>query len=122
MASITAIVMRRALAIMCFVGSESFRRSVGFQTIQLRRAACQFLTLCVGEESSEICLLLLPIAKKSVEVLKEKVLTLFEDLLIFPLPFDFRGVCKFPFGEGLVAAFHWLTCVIFAGPLERDQR
>src|SRR5467141_3228398 len=39
MASIIAIVMRRALAIMRFVGSESFRRSVGFQTIQFRRGS-----------------------------------------------------------------------------------
>ena len=68
-----------------------------------RRAACQFLTLCVGEESSESCLLLLPIAKNSVEVLKEKVLTLFKDFLIFSSPFDFRGVGEFPFREGVVA-------------------
>jgi hypothetical protein len=42
--------------------------------------------LCVlyeGEESSESCLLLLPIAKNSVEVLKEKVLALFEEFFGF---------------------------------------
>src|ERR1700747_2174516 len=39
MASITAIVMRRALAIMRFVGSESFCRSVSVQTIQFRRGS-----------------------------------------------------------------------------------
>ena len=36
-----------------------------------------------GEESSESCLLLLPIAKNSVEVLKEKVLALFEEFFGF---------------------------------------
>jgi hypothetical protein len=42
--------------------------------------------LYVGEESSESCLLLLPIAKNSVEVLKEKVLALFEEFFgFFPL-------------------------------------
>ena len=36
-----------------------------------------------GGESSESCLLLLPIAKNSVEVLKEKVLALFEEFFGF---------------------------------------
>jgi hypothetical protein len=36
-----------------------------------------------GEGSSESCLLLLPIAKNSVEVLKEKVLALFEEFFRF---------------------------------------
>src|SRR6185437_4328564 len=35
---------------------------------------CVFVILREGKDSSESCLLLLPIAKKSVEVLKEKVL------------------------------------------------
>ena len=73
-----------------------------------RRAACQFLTLCVGEESSESCLLLLPIAKNSVELLKEKVLILFEDYLIFLQPGILRALANSRLGTAsllrLVAA------------------
>ena len=41
------------------------------------RTACQVPALCVGEESGESCLLLLPIAKLGVELLKEKLLIVF---------------------------------------------
>jgi hypothetical protein len=41
-----------------------------------REFCCCLGVLYVGEESSESCLLLLPIAKNFVELLKEKVLTL----------------------------------------------
>jgi|SRR6185437_6445580 len=47
-----------------------------------RRTDCQVLTLCVGEESSESCLLLLPIAKNSVELLKKRLLIIFEDFFM----------------------------------------
>ena len=49
------------------------------------------------EESSESCLLLLPIAKNSVEVLKEKVLALFEEF------FDFFFACAYGFRRRLYA-------------------
>jgi len=61
-----------------------------------RRADCQVLAFCVGEEAGESGLLLLPIAKESAELLKEKLLTVFEDLLIFLSPLDFTGFTQFP--------------------------
>lgn len=61
-----------------------------------RRADCEVLSLCVIEESGESCLLLLSIAKNSVELLKEKLLIVFEDLLIFLSSSDFTRFTQFP--------------------------
>lgn len=44
---------------------------------------CVFVLLREGDDSSESCLLLLSIAKKTVEVLKQKVLILFERFFLF---------------------------------------
>jgi len=58
------------------------------------------VTLCVGEESSESCLLLLLIATLRVKVLKEKVLILSERFLFFLARLILQGLLDSRFEKG----------------------